>query len=43
VKTACGLAGDTTGPVPAPLLPLDDAATGELAALLERATLAPAA
>jgi 4-hydroxy-tetrahydrodipicolinate synthase len=42
VKTACGLIGDTTGPVRAPLLPLDDAATGELAALLEHATLAEA-
>ena len=31
VKTACGLVGDTTGPVRAPLLPLDDAATAELA------------
>src|SRR5918999_5155662 len=40
VKTACRLVGDTTGPVRAPLLPLDDAAAGELAALLERATLA---
>jgi 4-hydroxy-tetrahydrodipicolinate synthase len=39
VKTACGLVGDTTGPVRAPLLPLDDAATAELAALLERAAL----
>jgi 4-hydroxy-tetrahydrodipicolinate synthase len=38
VKTACRLVGDTTGPVRAPLLPLDDAATSELAALLERAT-----
>jgi 4-hydroxy-tetrahydrodipicolinate synthase len=36
VKTACRLVGDTTGPVRAPLLPLDDAATDELAALLER-------
>jgi 4-hydroxy-tetrahydrodipicolinate synthase len=43
VKTACGLVGDTTGPVRAPLLPLDDAATRELAALLEHATLAEAA
>ena len=43
VKAACRLAGDTTGPVRAPLLPLDDAATRELAALLEHATLAPAA
>ena len=39
VKAACGLVGDITGPVRAPLLPLDDAATGELAALLEHATL----
>ena len=37
VKTACRLAGDTTGPVRAPLLSLDDAAAGELAALLEHA------
>ena len=44
VKTACGLLGDATGPVRAPLLPLDDAATGELAALLEHAAAArPAA
>jgi 4-hydroxy-tetrahydrodipicolinate synthase len=43
VKTACGLVGDTTGPVRAPLLPLDDAATRELATLLEHATLAEAA
>jgi 4-hydroxy-tetrahydrodipicolinate synthase len=43
VKTACGLVGDTTGPVRAPLLPLDDAATTELAALLDHATLAEAA
>jgi 4-hydroxy-tetrahydrodipicolinate synthase len=42
VKTACRLIGDTTGPVRAPLLPLDDAATSELAALLEHATLAGA-
>jgi 4-hydroxy-tetrahydrodipicolinate synthase len=39
VKTACRLVGDTTGPVRAPLLPLDDAATSELATLLEHATL----
>jgi dihydrodipicolinate synthase/N-acetylneuraminate lyase len=39
VKTACRLAGDTTGPVRAPLLPLDDAAASELATLLERATM----
>ena len=32
VKTACALVGDTTGPVRAPLLPLDDAATDELGA-----------
>jgi 4-hydroxy-tetrahydrodipicolinate synthase len=38
VKTACGLVGDTTGPVRAPLLPLDDDATGELRTLLETAT-----
>ena len=41
VKTACRLMGDTTGPVRAPLLPLEDAAAAELATLLERATLAP--
>jgi 4-hydroxy-tetrahydrodipicolinate synthase len=35
VKTACGLVGDTTGPVRGPLLPLDDTATAELAQLLE--------
>jgi 4-hydroxy-tetrahydrodipicolinate synthase len=40
VKTACRLVGDTTGPVRPPLLPPDDAATGELAALVEQATLA---
>src|SRR5215207_744335 len=40
VKTACALAGDTTGPVRAPLLPLDDAAADELAALVEHATAA---
>ena len=38
VKTACRLAGDRTGPVRPPLLPLDDAATRELTALLEQAT-----
>jgi hypothetical protein len=32
-------AGDATGPVRAPLLPLGDDATRELAALLEQATL----
>jgi 4-hydroxy-tetrahydrodipicolinate synthase len=34
VKTACALVGDRTGPVRAPLLPLDEAATSELRALL---------
>ena len=43
VKAACRLLDDTTGPVRAPLLPLDDAATSELAALLEHATVAGAA
>jgi 4-hydroxy-tetrahydrodipicolinate synthase len=43
VKSACRLVGDTTGSVRAPLLPLDEAATGELAVLLEHATLARAA
>jgi 4-hydroxy-tetrahydrodipicolinate synthase len=37
VKAACALVGDTTGPVRAPLLPLDEAATAELSALLEHA------
>lgn len=37
VKAGCGLVGDSTGPVRPPLLPLDDAATQELAALLENA------
>jgi 4-hydroxy-tetrahydrodipicolinate synthase len=37
VKAACRLVGDTTGPVRAPLLELDAAATGELAALVDRA------
>src|SRR5918999_957103 len=40
VKAACRLAGDTTGPVRAPLLPLDEDATAELAVLLDHATLA---
>jgi 4-hydroxy-tetrahydrodipicolinate synthase len=39
VKTGCRLVGDTTGPVRAPLLPLDEAATRELTGLLEHATL----
>jgi 4-hydroxy-tetrahydrodipicolinate synthase len=43
VKAGAALAGNTTGPVRAPLLALDDAATQELAALVERATLAVAA
>jgi 4-hydroxy-tetrahydrodipicolinate synthase len=43
VKTACRLVGDPTGPVRAPLLPLDDETTSELAALLEHANLAEAA
>jgi 4-hydroxy-tetrahydrodipicolinate synthase len=34
VKAACALVGDVTGPVRAPLLPLDAAATAELARLL---------
>ena len=37
VKTACALVGDTTGPVRAPLLALDDDATFELGGLLDRA------
>ena len=40
VKTACRLVGDATGPVRRPLLPLDDAATSELHALVEHARLA---
>jgi 4-hydroxy-tetrahydrodipicolinate synthase len=43
VKAACRLVGDATGPVRAPLLPLEAPATSELAALLEHATLAKAA
>jgi dihydrodipicolinate synthase/N-acetylneuraminate lyase len=43
VKSACRLAGDTTGPVRPPLLPLDDAATSQLTALVNHATLAEAA
>ncbi len=43
VKTACRLVGDSTGPVRAPLLPLDDAATRELTRLLELAALPKAA
>jgi 4-hydroxy-tetrahydrodipicolinate synthase len=43
VKTACRLVGDTTGPVRAPLLDLDDAVVRHLAALVNQATLAEAA
>jgi 4-hydroxy-tetrahydrodipicolinate synthase len=39
VKTACRLVGDTTGPVRAPLLELDDAATDQLRAVLDHAQL----
>ena len=35
VKTACALVGDTTGPVRAPLLALDDDASAELGRLLD--------
>ena len=37
VKAACRLVGDTTGPVRAPLLPLDELAAGQLTALVENA------
>jgi 4-hydroxy-tetrahydrodipicolinate synthase len=37
VKAACALVGDTTGPTRAPVLPLDDDATTELARLLRLA------
>jgi 4-hydroxy-tetrahydrodipicolinate synthase len=43
VKTACGLVGDTTGPVRAPLLPLEADATRQLRALIEQAAPAKAA
>jgi 4-hydroxy-tetrahydrodipicolinate synthase len=43
VKAACRLVGDATGPVRRPLLPLDDAATAELRALVEHASIARAA
>ena len=43
VKTACRLVGDTTGPVRAPLLELDDAAIDELRTLLDHAGLAEVA
>ena len=42
VKAACALAGDATGPVRAPLLPLGEPEIAELARLIERATLAGA-
>lgn len=37
VKTACGIVGDATGPVRAPLLELDAAARAELATLVDAA------
>jgi 4-hydroxy-tetrahydrodipicolinate synthase len=37
VKAGCALVGDATGPTRAPLLPLDDGATAELARLIEHA------
>ena len=37
VKTACALVGDSTGPVRAPLLPLDAEATSALGGLLDHA------
>jgi 4-hydroxy-tetrahydrodipicolinate synthase len=40
VKAGCALVGDRTGPTRAPLLPLDDAATAELARHLEVARAA---
>jgi len=43
VKAGCRLMGDATGPVRAPLLALEDSATNELAALLDRARLVEAA
>jgi 4-hydroxy-tetrahydrodipicolinate synthase len=43
VKAACRLAGDVTGPVRPPLLPLDDAAIDELTALLDQARSAQTA
>jgi 4-hydroxy-tetrahydrodipicolinate synthase len=42
VKAACRLVGDTTGPVRAPLLELDDAAVDELRTLLDHVGLAEA-
>jgi 4-hydroxy-tetrahydrodipicolinate synthase len=43
VKAGCSIVGDTTGPVRAPLLPLEDTAIRQLTALIERATLTEAA
>jgi dihydrodipicolinate synthase/N-acetylneuraminate lyase len=43
VKAACALVGDRTGPVRAPLLPLDEGTTTELEALLDHATLTKSA
>ena len=43
VKAACRLVGDTTGPVRAPLLELDEAATGELRTLLAELAVVPSA
>ncbi len=43
VKAACRLAGDATGPVRPPLLPLDDAAIDELRAVLDHAQTAAGA
>jgi len=40
VKAACALMGDTTGPVRAPLLPLEDAAAAELERVLDHARAA---
>jgi 4-hydroxy-tetrahydrodipicolinate synthase len=42
VKAGCALVGDATGPVRAPLLPLEVAAARELAEVIERATLVEA-
>jgi 4-hydroxy-tetrahydrodipicolinate synthase len=42
VKAACALVGDTTGPVRAPLLPLEADEQRELAAVIDRATLVEA-
>jgi 4-hydroxy-tetrahydrodipicolinate synthase len=42
VKAGCALVGEATGPVRAPLLPLEDVAARELAEVIERATLVEA-